>query len=107
MYVLACADGSLYGGYTVELARRLACHQSGKASKYTRCRLPIEMKAWWEFATQREAMQAEWAFKALPRSRKLALLTSERPPTLNTKSLLGEEPREVRFKRQAKVNNES
>jgi putative endonuclease len=76
MYVLACSDHSLYAGYTVDLPRRLACHQAGKASKYTRTRLPVQVRAWWSFPTQRAAMQAEVAFKALSRAEKLRRLKS-------------------------------
>lgn len=71
MYVLRCADGSLYTGYTVDVARRLAQHQAGRASRYTRTRRPVALAAWWQFDDKRSAMQAEWAFKQLPRSEKL------------------------------------
>jgi putative endonuclease len=81
MYVLRCADGSLYAGYTVDLPRRLATHQAGRASKYTRARLPVEVGAWWAFPTQREAMQAEWAFKALSRREKLGHMAGNPPTT--------------------------
>jgi putative endonuclease len=107
MYVLECTDGSLYAGYTIALASRLACHQLGKASKYTRTRRPVVMRAWWEFGTQREAMQAEWAFKALSRSRKLDQLTSQRPPALCTTAKLREEAPVMRVKRRVRVDNES
>ncbi|MDB5101552.1 MAG: putative endonuclease [Cyanobacteria bacterium RYN_339] len=81
MYVLRCADGSLYAGYTVDLPRRLATHQAGKASKYTRVRRPVQVDAWWAFETQREAMRAEIAFKALPRPVKLRRITENWPGT--------------------------
>lgn len=71
MYVLACADGSLYTGYTVELPKRLAAHNAGVGAKYTRARLPVQVKAWCEFPDRRAAMRAEAAFKRLSRSQKL------------------------------------
>ncbi|MCY1005661.1 GIY-YIG nuclease family protein [Nannocystis pusilla] len=45
VYLLRCADGSLYAGITDDLARRLATHNAGKGAKYTRARLPVEI-AW-------------------------------------------------------------
>ena len=74
MYVLRCADGSLYTGYTVDVPRRLRQHQAGKASRYTRARRPLTLAGWWQFADKRAAMQAEYAFKRLPRAEKLRLI---------------------------------
>jgi putative endonuclease len=76
MYVLTCADGSLYTGYTVDVARRLSQHQAGKASRYTRTRRPVVLTGWWQFADQRAAMQAEAAFKRLSRPEKLRLIAA-------------------------------
>ncbi|MNL60212.1 GIY-YIG nuclease superfamily protein [compost metagenome] len=74
MYVLRCADGSLYTGYTVDVPRRLRQHQAGKASRYTRTRRPLALAGWWQFETQRAAMQAEYDFKRLARAEKLRLI---------------------------------
>jgi putative endonuclease len=74
MYVLRCADGSLYTGYTVDVARRLRQHEAGTASRYTRARRPVSLEGWWQFDDKRSAMQAEWNFKQLTRSEKLRLL---------------------------------
>jgi putative endonuclease len=74
MYVLRCADGSLYTGYTIDVARRLGQHQAGRASRYTRTRRPVAIAGWWAFEDKRAAMQAEWAFKRLSRSEKLRLI---------------------------------
>ena len=74
VYLLRCADGSLYCGWTTDVEQRLARHQAGLASRYTRSRLPVEL-AWSAPAPSRsEAMREEARIKALPRSRKLALL---------------------------------
>ena len=43
VYMLRCGDGSLYTGYTDNVARRLAVHQSGKGAKYTRSRPPVTL----------------------------------------------------------------
>ncbi|HZW82227.1 MAG TPA: GIY-YIG nuclease family protein [Candidatus Deferrimicrobium sp.] len=69
-YLLKCANGSYYAGYTNDLQRRLATHQAGKASKYTRARLPVEMVYWQTFATKGEAMSAEARLKTLTHSQK-------------------------------------
>lgn len=69
-YVLHCADGSYYGGYTIDLKRRLMQHNDGIASKYTRTRLPAVLLHSEGFSTKREAMQAEYSFKQLTRPKK-------------------------------------
>ena len=43
VYMLECGDGSLYTGWTNDLARRLAAHQSGRGAKYTRGRAPVRL----------------------------------------------------------------
>ena len=50
VYMLRCADGSLYTGWTVDVERRLAAHRSGAGSRYTRSRLPVELAACFEMA---------------------------------------------------------
>jgi len=74
VYVLRCADGSLYTGATVDLARRLASHRRGVAAKYTRGRLPVALLACWHPATFSAAKSHEARFKRLRRDAKLALL---------------------------------
>jgi predicted GIY-YIG superfamily endonuclease len=74
VYMLRCADGSLYTGITTDLERRCTQHNRGRASRYTRARLParlIYQEAW---ATRGLALRREAAIKALPRRRKEALL---------------------------------
>ena len=74
VYMLRCADGSLYTGITNNFPRRLAQHQSGVASRYTRTRLPVE-PVYQEIAADRgAATRRELALKALPRKAKLALV---------------------------------
>ncbi len=74
VYVLKCRDGSLYTGYTNNLKERLKMHNEGKASKYTKSRLPIRIVAKWAFANKSEAMKSEAAFKLLSRKGKLQRL---------------------------------
>ena len=79
VYLLRCADGSLYCGWTNDLDRRLAAHQAGTASRYTRSRLPVEL-AWSRTVGSRsEAMREEARIKRLPREAKVALVRGERP----------------------------
>ena len=73
-YLVRCADGTLYGGYTTDLQKRLAAHNSGKGAKYTRSRLPVELVWWEEYSTKEAAMSREWHIKRLTREQKLALI---------------------------------
>ena len=73
VYMLRCADGSLYTGWTVDLERRLAAHRAGVASRYTRSRLPVELAASFAMADAGAARREEARIKRLPRARKLAL----------------------------------
>ncbi len=81
-YLLRCSDGTLYCGWTDNIEKRLAAHNSGKASKYTRSRLPAEL-VWYEvFDTKQEAMSREAQIKRLSRQQKLRLIASGRSPYL-------------------------
>lgn len=71
MYVLRCADGTLYIGYTNNLEKRLATHNAGKGAKYTRARLPVTCIYAETFETKHDAMSAEYHFKRLTRAQKL------------------------------------
>jgi len=74
VYILRCGDGSLYTGYTCRLAARIAAHNAGKGSRYTRSHRPVELAASWQLPTKREALQMEYRIKQLPRPHKLALI---------------------------------
>ena len=82
VYLLRCADGSLYTGWTVDVQRRLARHRAGTASRYTSSRLPVELAWAQEMPDRRAARQKETLIKKLGRREKLALLAagSQRPP---------------------------
>lgn len=71
MYVLRCADGTLYTGYTNNLDKRLATHNAAKGAKYTRARLPVVCIYVETFDTKHDAMSAEYHFKRLTRAQKL------------------------------------
>lgn len=74
-YLLRCADGTLYCGWTDNIEKRLAAHNSGKASKYTRSRLPVQLVYYESFETKQEAMSREARIKRLSRREKLCLIT--------------------------------
>jgi putative endonuclease len=74
VYLLRCADDSLYCGWTTDLARRLAAHRAGTASRYTRSRLPVELAAVVEVADRSAALRQEARIKRLPRAAKLQLV---------------------------------
>jgi cyclophilin family peptidyl-prolyl cis-trans isomerase/predicted GIY-YIG superfamily endonuclease len=74
VYVLVCADGSLYTGWTTDLSDRLAAHRRGSGSRYVRSRLPCALRAWWPVRDRGAALRDEARFKALSRGRKMAAL---------------------------------
>jgi len=74
MYILLCSDGSLYTGYTDNLARRVRKHNSGQGAKYTKSRRPVRLLYWEKYASKQQAMQREWAVKQWKRAEKLRLL---------------------------------
>ena len=76
VYILRCADGSLYTGWTDDLERRLLAHASGKASKYTRSRLPVRLAAWFPLVDASAARSLEARFKRLTRREKIEALAA-------------------------------
>lgn len=73
-YIVRCADGSLYTGWTDDLEGRVRAHNSGHGAKYTRPRRPVELVYYETFATKEEAMSREWHIKHLTREEKLGLI---------------------------------
>jgi putative endonuclease len=73
VYMLRCADDTLYTGWTIALGKRVSLHNDGKASKYTRARLPVELVYWEEFESKEAAMKREHEIKQLCRAKKLKL----------------------------------
>jgi putative endonuclease len=77
VYLLRCGDGSLYCGWTPDLDARLAKlakHAAGRASRYTRSRLPVELVWSQQVPDRSAAMREEWRIKRLSRAQKLALI---------------------------------
>jgi putative endonuclease len=77
VYLLRCADGTLYCGWTVDVEQRVAAHNSGRASRYTRSRLPVVL-AWSRRLPDRAAARREEArIKELNRAGKLDLIAAQ------------------------------
>lgn len=76
VYLLRCADDTLYTGYTNDLSRRLAAHNSGRGAKYTRFRRPVALVYWELWPDKSSALRREYALKQLPRAKKLKLIHS-------------------------------
>ena len=76
VYMVCCANGTLYTGYTINVERRIALHNAGKGGRYTRSHRPVSLVATWTFNSKGEALRAERAIKRLPRARKLAMAAS-------------------------------
>lgn len=77
-YILRCADGSYYTGWTVDLEGRLAAHNAGTAAKYTRGRCPVSLVYWEEYDDPNQARRREWEIKQLARGAKEALIAAGR-----------------------------
>ena len=77
VYIVECADGSLYTGITTDVRRRLLEHNySFKAAKYTRSRRPVRMMWTKECENRSEASKEEYRIKRLSRQKKLELINS-------------------------------
>jgi putative endonuclease len=74
VYLLRCRDGTLYAGAAVDLDKRLREHRAGRASRYTRARLPVELAWSTEVETWSAALREEARIKRLTRAAKTRLL---------------------------------
>jgi putative endonuclease len=79
VYLLRCADESLYCGWTTDVERRLAAHLAGTASRYTRSRRPVELAAVIPVADRAAALREEARIKHLPRAEKLRVAVAFGP----------------------------
>jgi putative endonuclease len=78
VYLLRCRDDSLYAGAAKDLAARLREHLRGRASRYTRSRLPVELAWSCEVTSWSEALREERRIKRLCRRAKQALVAAAR-----------------------------
>lgn len=76
LYILECSDNSLYTGITNDFSKRIQMHNNGKASKYTRSRLPVKYVFIKKVDNKSDALKLEIKTKKLTRDKKLKLITS-------------------------------
>ena len=82
MYVVECCDGTYYTGYTTDVKKRIAVHNSGKGAKYTRARLPVKLIYVEGFNSKEEAMSAEALLKHKKRPQKERFLSDNQEKNL-------------------------
>ena len=76
VYILKCADGTYYTGWTTDPERRVRTHNSGKGARYTRARRPVELVYLEEYDDKISAQKREYAIKRLSRSEKEEVIGS-------------------------------
>lgn len=74
VYIVECADGTLYTGWAIDVDKRVAAHNAGRASRYTRSRRPVKLVYVEKRMSRAIAMKREAAIKKMPRARKLRLI---------------------------------
>jgi putative endonuclease len=79
VYILSCRDGSFYTGAAKDLAARLGRHQAGRASRYTRARLPVALVWSRRLRSWGLALREEHRIKQLSRAQKQELVSGRRP----------------------------
>lgn len=77
LYIIRCADGTLYTGITTDVVKRFAAHSQGKGAKYTRGRGPLQLVYQEKCADHSQALKREIAVKRLSRIEKEAMLSKE------------------------------
>ena len=77
VYIVRCADDTLYTGWTVNLNERIKTHNSGKGAKYTRGRLPVELVHFEMFEDKSSAMKREARIKKMTKTQKKLLFLNE------------------------------
>ena len=88
VYILKCADGTLYTGWATELEKRVRNHNASKGAKYTRTRRPVRLVYHEEYKDKREAQRREYAIKQLTRAEKEKLINDK----TNSKGYILSEP---------------
>lgn len=80
IYILLCADQTLYVGYTTDLEKRLVTHNTSKTgAHYTKIRRPVKLVYSEKFATLSEALKREYEIKSFSRKKKLDLIHRGNP----------------------------
>ncbi len=73
-YIVECADGTYYTGWTVDPEKRVAVHNRGRGARYTRMRGPVKLVYLEELPDRKSAMKRELAIKKLSRGGKMKLV---------------------------------
>lgn len=76
VYIVRCADGALYTGWTTDLGRRIAQHNAGQGGRYTRAHRPVALVYHEETADRRAAMRREAIIKQMDREEKERLIAA-------------------------------
>ena len=76
-YLVRCADGTFYTGWTNNLEKRMKTHNEGKGAKYTRGKRPVELVYYEGYKTREEAMKREYEIKQLSRQEKEELIKED------------------------------
>jgi putative endonuclease len=92
VYLLRCADGTLYCGWSTDPERRVRQHQAGTASRYTRTRRPVELVYSREFASRSEAMREEARIKRMPTADKHRLVMPHASLTSRGRAQVRDQP---------------
>lgn len=77
VYIVECADDTLYTGYTTDIARRIEEHNLGEGAKYTRGRTPVELCYQEQFKNRSLAQKREYKIKQLSRKEKIELINKD------------------------------
>lgn len=77
-YLVRCADGTLYCGWTNHLEKRMDAHNEGRGAKYTKGRRPVTLVYYEEYETKSEAMRREAELKKLTKEEKERMIASGR-----------------------------
>ena len=85
-YMVRCADNSLYTGWTVDLEKRVAAHNSGQGAKYTKSRRPVVLVYYEVFENRQDAMRREYAIKQLTKKEKESLAACHSLSSMDTSS---------------------
>lgn len=76
IYIVECADGTLYTGATNDIEARIDAHNAGRGARYTRARLPVTLRYAEPCGSRADALRREYAVKQLSRAGKLSLIGS-------------------------------
>ena len=87
LYIVRCADGTLYTGIARDVAARMAMHERGRGARYTRGRGPLELCVTRRCADKGRALRLEYAVKQLDRADKEAMLASQGLATFARRAL--------------------